>query len=105
LLLQRKAIALVAWNSASIGRPRSGNHPLEGHHERASSERKPEQNRPAVVRGACRAALTAAPALFCWNAIVPPWLEILLDVLGFAGFVGLAIWHKAPRKDDETLQG
>jgi len=37
----------------------------------------------------------------CWNAIVPPWLEILLDFIGFAGFVGLAIWHKAPRKDDE----
>jgi hypothetical protein len=43
-------------------------------------------------------------SVFGWNAIVPPWLEILLDVLGFAGFVGLAIWHKAPRKDDETLQ-
>jgi hypothetical protein len=39
-----------------------------------------------------------------WNAIVPPWLEILLDVLGFAGFIGLAIWHKSPRKDDETVQ-
>ena len=37
----------------------------------------------------------------CWNAIVPPWLEILLDFIGFAGFVGLAIWQKAPRKDDE----
>jgi hypothetical protein len=36
-----------------------------------------------------------------WNAIVPPWLEILLDLVGFAGFIGLAIWHKSPRKDDE----
>jgi hypothetical protein len=32
---------------------------------------------------------------------VPPWLEILLDVIGFAGFVVLAICHKAPRKDHE----
>jgi hypothetical protein len=29
---------------------------------------------------------------------VPPWLEILVD---FVGFIGLAIWHKPPRKDDE----
>jgi len=40
-------------------------------------------------------------SVFCWNAIVPPWLEILLDFVGFAGFIGLAIWHKAPRKDDK----
>jgi len=35
------------------------------------------------------------------DTIVPPWLEILLDLVGFAGFIGLAIWHKAPREDDE----
>jgi len=38
------------------------------------------------------------------NAVVPPWLEILLDFIGFAGFIGLAIWHKAPRKDDERAR-
>jgi hypothetical protein len=38
---------------------------------------------------------------FGWDTIVPPWLEILLDLIGFAGFIGLAIWHKTPRKDDE----
>ena len=40
-------------------------------------------------------------SIFCWNAIVPPWLEILLDFVGFAGFIGLASWQKAPREDDE----
>ena len=27
---------------------------------------------------------------------MPPWLEVLLDVLGFAGFIGIATWMKAP---------
>ena len=27
---------------------------------------------------------------------MPPWLELLLDVLGFAGFIGVATWMKAP---------
>jgi hypothetical protein len=39
-----------------------------------------------------------------WNPIVPPWLEILLDLVGFAGFIGLAIWHKSPRNDDNGAQ-
>jgi hypothetical protein len=27
---------------------------------------------------------------------MPPWLEVLLDVLGFAGFIGVATWAKSP---------
>jgi hypothetical protein len=27
---------------------------------------------------------------------MPPWLEVLLDVLGFAGFIGVATWMKSP---------
>jgi hypothetical protein len=27
---------------------------------------------------------------------MPPWLEVLLDVLGFAGFVGIATYVKSP---------
>jgi hypothetical protein len=27
---------------------------------------------------------------------MPPWLEVLLDVLGFVGFIGLATWMKSP---------
>jgi hypothetical protein len=27
---------------------------------------------------------------------MPPWLEVLLDVLGFAGFIGVATFMKAP---------
>lgn len=27
---------------------------------------------------------------------MPPWLEVLLDVLAFAGFVGVATYMKSP---------
>ena len=27
---------------------------------------------------------------------MPAWLEILLNVIGFAGFIGIAKYHKAP---------
>jgi hypothetical protein len=27
---------------------------------------------------------------------MPPWLEVLLDVLGFAGFIGIATFMKSP---------
>jgi hypothetical protein len=29
---------------------------------------------------------------------MPPWLEVLLDVLGFAGFIGVATYVKSPGK-------
>jgi hypothetical protein len=25
---------------------------------------------------------------------MPPWMDILLNVIGYAGFVGVAIYHK-----------
>jgi hypothetical protein len=54
-----------------------------------------------VVTSSARDVDDVAVLIVRWNAIVPPWLEILLDLVGFAGFIGLAIWHKSPRKDDE----
>jgi hypothetical protein len=27
---------------------------------------------------------------------MPAWLEVLLNVIGFAGFIGIAKYHKAP---------
>jgi hypothetical protein len=30
---------------------------------------------------------------------MPPWLEILLDVAGFAGFIAIATWRRSPRKN------
>jgi hypothetical protein len=27
---------------------------------------------------------------------MPPWLEVLLDILGFAGFIGIATLMKSP---------
>jgi hypothetical protein len=32
---------------------------------------------------------------------MPPWLEILLDVMAFAGFVAIAILHRPSRKNGE----
>jgi hypothetical protein len=29
---------------------------------------------------------------------MPPWLEVLLNVIGYAGFVGIAIYHRSPEK-------
>lgn len=27
---------------------------------------------------------------------MPAWMELLLNVMGFAGFVGIAMYHKHP---------
>jgi hypothetical protein len=27
---------------------------------------------------------------------MPAWLGVLLNVIGFAGFIGIAMYHKAP---------
>jgi hypothetical protein len=34
--------------------------------------------------------------------VMPAWLEIVLDVLGFAGFIAIATWRRSPRKDDKS---
>ena len=36
------------------------------------------------------------------GTVMPAWLEILLDVLAFVGFVVIASRRKSPRKDDKT---
>jgi len=33
---------------------------------------------------------------------MPPWLEVLLDVLGFAGFIGIATYMKAPGGNNQA---
>jgi hypothetical protein len=33
--------------------------------------------------------------------VMPAWLEVLLDVLGFAGFIAIATWRRSPRKGDK----
>jgi hypothetical protein len=32
-----------------------------------------------------------------------PWLEIVLNVIGYAGFIGIAALHKPPHEDDTHL--
>lgn len=31
---------------------------------------------------------------------MPPWMEILVNVIGYAGFIGIAQFHKCP--DDSS---
>ena len=33
---------------------------------------------------------------------MPPWLEVLLDVLGFAGFIGVARYAKLPAENEQA---
>ncbi len=33
---------------------------------------------------------------------VPAWMEVLINLIGYAGFVVLAIHHKPPGDDNET---
>ena len=41
-----------------------------------------------------------------WNAVVPPWLEILLDFIGFARLRRACdLAQDAPREDDERARG
>jgi len=35
---------------------------------------------------------------------MPPWLEVLLDVLGFAGFIAIATLHRPRREDDKPAR-
>jgi hypothetical protein len=30
---------------------------------------------------------------------MPPWMEILINVIGYAGFIGVAKYHKPPAED------
>ena len=32
---------------------------------------------------------------------MPPWMEILLNVIAFAGFIGIAMFYKAPSNGDD----
>jgi hypothetical protein len=35
---------------------------------------------------------------------MPPWLEILLDVTAFAGFVAIAMFYRPRRKNGEPTR-
>jgi len=35
------------------------------------------------------------------GTVMPAWLEVLLDVLAFVGFIVIASRRKSPRKDDK----
>jgi hypothetical protein len=30
---------------------------------------------------------------------MPPWMELLLNVIGYAGFIGVAMYHKRPNEN------
>jgi len=33
---------------------------------------------------------------------MPPWLEILINVIGYAGFIAIATWHKSSPDEELT---
>jgi hypothetical protein len=33
---------------------------------------------------------------------VPAWLEILINLIGYAGFIAVATWHKS--SDEESME-
>jgi hypothetical protein len=35
---------------------------------------------------------------------MPVWLEVLVDVIGFAGFIGVAHYAKSPGENDHADQ-
>ena len=43
----------------------------------------------------------------CEMTFLPLWMEILLNVIGYAGFVGIATWHKSSEEitRDSPLRG
>jgi hypothetical protein len=44
---------------------------------------------------------TASGILSLRRLLMPPWMEILLNVIGYAGFIGIAKYHK-PSNETET---
>jgi hypothetical protein len=30
---------------------------------------------------------------------MPPWMEVLLNVIAYGGFIAIAIYHRSPNKD------
>jgi hypothetical protein len=54
-----------------------------------------EHKDPVDVFG-CRRGLCAG---LMGNLLMPAWLEIVLDVAGFAGFIAIASWRRSPRKN------
>jgi hypothetical protein len=52
----------------------------------------------AVYRSAERT--TASGILSLRRSLMPPWMEILLNVIGYAGFIGIAKYHKPSDKTE-----
>ncbi len=37
------------------------------------------------------------------GSLMPPWMEILINVIGYAGFIGIAKYHKPSDENRETM--
>ena len=48
-----------------------------------------------VTRGCMRNKLRTFGLISERGAPMPPWLELLLNVVAFAGFIGIAKYHKS----------
>jgi hypothetical protein len=55
----------------------------------------------AAVRPSDFAGTEIAPPAFVVSqrCAMPIWMEILINVIGYAGFIGIATYHKSPSKN------
>ena len=42
---------------------------------------------------------TPAVRIFEGRCVMPVWIEILINVIGYAGFVAVATYHRPPNKE------
>ena len=53
-------------------------------------------------RRAAQERLSLPEALLTERCVVPAWLEILINLIGYAGFIAVATWHKS--SDEESME-
>jgi hypothetical protein len=62
---------------------------------RAHAEREP-CDRAGLIIGLRRNQLGPCGANLGERCIMPAWMEILINVIGYAGFVAVATYHRSP---------
>jgi hypothetical protein len=49
--------------------------------------------------GFCRNQDRPPAFVITQRCAMPAWMEILINVIGYAGFIGIATYHKSPSKN------
>jgi hypothetical protein len=63
-----------------------------------STEREPYD---LADRHAAQERLSLREIPLAERCVMPAWLEILINVIGYAGFIAIATWHKS--SDEEMM--